>query len=168
MMIILFWVGSYQQWYMNSFHSLLCPLLSLLLVSKSWWTWTHTWHSKWRESLDMQERPVSSLPQPHSLNWGPSSSLSTCTGIKLCVTGCASYWLIITCTLAMHKSLGTRPPVPLNLYGVMPSYTSAHWSRDQPPHASRQETVWWTKSNFLGLNPKVVRTNEIVRSVIIT
>ena len=67
----------------------------------------------------MQERPVSSLPQPHSLNWGPS----TCTGIKLCVISCASYWLIITCTIAVCKSLGTRPSVPLNLYGILPSYS---------------------------------------------
>ena len=29
-------------------------------------------------------------------------------------------------------------------------------SRVQPARASQQETVWWTKSNFLGLFPKMV------------
>ena len=38
----------------------------------------------------------------------------------------------------------------------------------QLTRASRRETVWWTESNFLGLFPKAVRSNEIAASVIIT
>ena len=39
----------------------------------------------------------------------------------------------------------------------------------KPVYASRRETVWWTKSNLLGLLPKsvTIRINEVVRSVII-
>ena len=40
-------------------------------------------------------------------------------------------------------------------------------SHGHPALTSQQEMVWWTKSNFLGLLPKRLRTNKIVRSVTI-